>query len=220
MPGDIDTLGGPTGMLEMGHKMLADDSYHLSAAGHDEIYKFVKDIVDRVGVPKERTLGDFSFEDNCFSWMESGEIGEGISYAPNVKLDKMPNTQKYVLEFPPEVTEEDQNWIEVENKSNKTMELSITYMVQSPDSNYPEVEAITSNGDLYTLSTDTPQHYEGKRVHISKLARLGYIQPNDKAHIQFKPKEKTAWNFRIIQVLVVPPDVLKYVFISQYILPK
>jgi len=210
MPGNVDDLSGELGMLKMGDRLLASDSYHLNEIGHNYIRAFVQNIVDRVGVPKDRTVEDFSFKDHCFDWFESGKIGEGVSYAPNVKLDKMPNTEKYVLEFASEVTGDDENWIEVENKSNKTMELSITYMTLSPPSKYPEVEAVRSDGDSYILSTDVPSQFDGRTVHISKLIRLGEVKPKTKAHVQFKPKEKTEWNFRIIQVLVVPPKILSF----------
>merc|ERR1712151_236000 len=149
-------------------------------------------------------------KDNCLNWIESGEIGEELSYAPNVKLHRMPRTDKYVLEFDSEVTGYDENWIEVENKFNETMELSITYMVNGPPpSKYPEVEAIRPGIDSYTLSTEAPTHSAGQTIHISTLAHLGEIPPLTRAHVQFKPQSKTEWNFRITQALVTPPKILK-----------
>merc|ERR1712194_545624 len=51
------TLGdGPRGWLDAGNKYLAEDSKHPSAAGHNDIARQVKRLVDRVGVPKQRKL--------------------------------------------------------------------------------------------------------------------------------------------------------------------
>jgi len=215
MPGDMAHADGLTGMLAMGAKLLANDSYHLSAAGHHDIYESVKNIVDRVGVPKKSDTGKFSATDHCYNWMDSGEIGEGLSYAPNVKLDMMPNTEKYVLEFESDFDGDDGNWIDVYNSNDEEMELSISYMAFGPPpSNYPEVEAIRENGERFLVSTETPPELAKKDLHVSRLKNLGTIGPNSKARVTFKPLETTKWNFRIVQLLIIPRDVLSFASIQ------
>jgi len=210
LPGDIAHAGGPTGILAMGDKLLAKDSFHLSAAGHHDIYESVKNIVDRVGVPKRSDTGKFSATDHCYNWIDSGKIGEGMSYAPNIKLHMMPNTQKYVLEFESDF-DGDGNWIDVYNSNDEEMELSISYMCKGPPpSVYPEVEAIRENGEKFLISKETPRELANKDIHVSRVKNLGTIGPNSRARMTFKPLETTEWNFRIIQILIIPKDVLSF----------
>jgi len=51
---------GSGGWLDIGDKFLASDSFHLSALGHEDVAFRIKEIVDRVGVPNTRRLGQFS----------------------------------------------------------------------------------------------------------------------------------------------------------------
>jgi hypothetical protein len=202
LPGDTSHGGGEHGWLKMGDAFLADDSFHLSAGGHEDIAKKVKAIVDRVGVPKQRTVNKFADDDRCSNWFLSGEIGEGITYAPNVSFGKMPNTEKYALNFEMG-NEKDGNWMEFENTSDKEMELSITYMTTGPaPSMYPEVEATSESGAKYLLDSKCMLDVGGKPIHISKLQNLGTVGAHSTVRITFKPLNSSEWPFRVAAAML------------------
>ena len=52
-----ENADGPGGWLDIGDKLLAPDSFHLSAFGHEDLAVRIKEIVDRVGVRKNRRIG-------------------------------------------------------------------------------------------------------------------------------------------------------------------
>ena len=197
---------GPGGWFDIADHFLADDSFHQSPDGHFWIYNQVKAIVDRVGVPKERNVGQFSNIDQCYNWLLSGAIDEGLKYSSNGSIVKMPNTQKYVLEFDYDKGN-DGNWIEVENKSNQAMGLAISYMTTGPPpSKYPRVEAKRSDGYKFILEPESSDAYGDKPVHISRSVNLGTIAPLEAARISFAPEEESEWTFRLVKVMVTPYD--------------
>jgi len=208
LPGDKEHADGPNGWLRMGHQYLAGDGFHLSAAAHVDIANEVRKIVDRVGIKKERNIGKFVSDDYCYNWLLSGEIDEGLNYAQNVELERMPNTDKFALSFGYD-GDKDGNWIELENTSDERMELSVSYMTMDPVSNYPETEAIRhDNGKKYVFSKKTPVDWGERKVHLTRLQNLGSIDAHSKVRITFKPLGKTEWPFRLVQAMVIPENIL------------
>lgn len=197
---------GPNGWLAIADHFLAGDSFHMSAeGGHVWIHDQVKAIVDRVGVPKERNVGQFSAVDQCYNWLLDGSIDEGIKYSSNGSIVNMPNTEKYALEFDFENSGDDGSWIELENKSSKGMSLAIGYMTTGPPpSKYPKVEATLPNGNKFILEPEASDAYGDKPVHISRSVNIGTLAPLQTTRISFIPLEQSDWPFRLIQVMVTP----------------
>jgi len=199
-----NVAGGAGGWLDIADYFLANDSHHLSAdGGHEWVYNQVKAIVDRVGVPNDRNLGKFLKSDHCMSWFLSGIISEGLKYSSNGSIVPMPNTNKYGLEFT--FSEEDiySSWLEVENRKERVMRLSIGYMSTEPlPSKYPKMDVEVSNGEKFFIDTNVKPLYDGRSAHVSRTLELGLIKPHETLRIFFSPKEKTEWPFRVIQVMI------------------
>lgn len=200
-----DHPGGPGGWLEIGDKMLAFDSFHLSKEGHQYLADAVKEIVDRVGVPKKRNVGQFSSIDQCYNWLGDGIISKDLKIGPNGRIVKMPNTEKYALEFDRDNVDGG-NWITIENQSEEEMEIAVGYMTTGPPpSKYPRVEAIRgSDGEKYMLKAEASDSYGDKPVHISRLERVGNVGPKAHKRIHFNPLGESEWPFRLVQVMVTP----------------
>jgi hypothetical protein len=209
---------GPGGWLGFASIYLAEDSFHLSIGGHGIIAEQIRDIIREVGVPKDRQLGQFRGLDVCQNWFETGEInGDGLTYSPNGKLDKMPNTDKYVLSFESDDENNDlgSGWIGVKNESDEVMDIFVSYMTTGPPpSKYPRVEVTRhyddDNGDTsqYILEPESIG-WGDKEVHVVRLAHIGQIQPgssnNNKIEkIYFKPLEQTKYPFRLTAVAITP----------------
>eukprot|EP00560_Eucampia_antarctica_P001750 CAMPEP_0197837310 /NCGR_PEP_ID=MMETSP1437-20131217/31770_1 /TAXON_ID=49252 ORGANISM="Eucampia antarctica, Strain CCMP1452" /NCGR_SAMPLE_ID=MMETSP1437 /ASSEMBLY_ACC=CAM_ASM_001096 /LENGTH=290 /DNA_ID=CAMNT_0043444259 /DNA_START=84 /DNA_END=959 /DNA_ORIENTATION=- len=204
-----DKADGPNGWIARGDKYLAADSFHLSKGGHAVLAQQIRDIVDRLGVPKERTLGQFLGTDYCNSWFESGVIDKGVEYSPNGRLYMMPHTDKYVLSF----GDNDDNdtigeggWVKVSNPSDKIMELFIAYMTTGPTpSKYPKVEVTRKYDDKMKFILDPNTiGWKDKQVHVVRLAQIGTINPGAKHIISFRPLEKTEYPFRLVSIAITP----------------
>ena len=198
---------GPGGWIEIGDKLLATDSFHLSAAGHQDIANRVKAIVDRVGVPKKIAVqahAGFVSADYCYDWMLSGIIGEGLRFSPNSILYQMENTQKHAVSFE-NSNEEGGNWMQVENPSDLEMDFFIAYMTTGPPpSKYPKVEAIRGDtGETFLLEPDSVGWGEVS-VHISRLGGLGRVAPRTTVLVNFNALEDTEWPFRIVHAILTP----------------
>lgn len=199
---------GPDGWIELGKKFFADDSFHLSEGGHAMLADQIKEIVDKVGIPKERTVGNFRGKDSCNNWFETGEIGDDIKYSPNGVVAPMPNTKKYVLSFEPDAaTGDDSGWIEISNPSDEVMDLFVSYMTTGPPpSKYPAVEVTRGNflKSKFTLDPDSTGWGE-KEVHVTRLTQIGHMNPGAlNERIYFKPLEKIEYPFRLISVALTP----------------
>jgi hypothetical protein len=199
---------GPGGWIEIGDKLLAHDSFHLSAAGHQDIANRVKAIVDKVGVPKKTAVqahtGSVS-ADYCHNWLLSGIIGEGLRFSPNSILYQMEHTDKYAVSF--ENSNEGDNWMEVDNPSDLEMDFFIAYMTTGPPpSKYPKVEAIRGDtGETFLLEPDSVGWAE-MSVHISRLGGLGRVAPRTTVHVNFNALEDTEWPFRIVHAILTPAN--------------
>ena len=196
---------GPGGWMEIADHFLASDSFHMGEyGGHVWIRDQVKAIVDRVGVPKERHVGQFSDVDQCYNWLQTGSIDDSLRYSSNASINQMPNTAKFGLEFD-FVNGDDGSWIEVENKASQEMSLAIGYMTTGPPpSKYPKVEATVTNGVTLVLEPESSSEYGDKPVHISRSVDLGTIPPLQTTRISFTPLEQSEYPFRLIQVMVTP----------------
>lgn len=211
--GFSDHADGPDGWLEQGDTYLASDSFHLSENGHSHLAKQMNDIVQKVGVPKQRTLGKFKGIDYCNTWFESGEVGEGLIASPNSDVYRMPHTNKFVMSFGKEPDPDDKDnvgeegWIKVNNPSEEMMEVFIAYMTTGPKpSKYPQVEVIRNNNEKtkQILEPDTIG-WGDKKVHTARLENLGKINPGAKNElISFRPLEKTVYPFRLVSVAITP----------------
>jgi len=196
---------GPGGWVDIGDKLLASDSFHLSSMGHEDLANQVRAIVDRVGVSKNSRVQKFSHGDQCYNWFQTGEISPGLTFGSNGKLAAMPNTQKYVLSFEGG-NNENESWIEIDNQSDGEMDIFVGYMTTGPaPSRYPFVEATRENGERYRL--DPNARGWDKPVHVSALVNLGRVAPHFRARVSFKSLEVTEWPFRLIQLMVTPPFV-------------
>ena len=196
---------GPGGWVDIGDKLLASDSFHLSPMGHENLANQVRAIVDRVGVSKNSRVNKFSHSDQCYNWFQTGEIGPGLTFGSNGKVSTMPNTQKYVLSFEGG-NDENESWFEIDNQSDGEMDLFVGYMTTGPaPSKYPFVEATREDGERYRL--DPNARGWDKPVHVSALVNLGRVAPHFRARVSFKSLEVTEWPFRLIQLMVTPPFV-------------
>lgn len=196
---------GPDGWLDIADHFLGNDSFHMSDKGHFWIYTQVKAIVDRVGVPKNPRVGEFSMIDQCYNWLLTGTLDESVEYSSSGSIVKMPRTEKYSLEFKDEGR--DKNWILLENKSNEVMNIALGYMTTGPPpSKYPAVEAKRSDGERFVLDPNSSDAYGDKEVHISKSVDLGTIAPLSTLRIFFNPEEESEWPFRLVQIMVTPRD--------------
>ncbi len=147
----------------------------------------------------------FSELDQCLNWLLTGSIGEGLKYSPNASVVKMPNTEKYALEFDFEKGGEDGSWIEVHNESAKKMSLAIGYMTTGPPpSKYPKTEAKLPDGQTILLEPESDPGFGMKKVHISRSVNLGTIGALETIRVFFKPLEESQWPFRLMQVMVTP----------------
>ena len=193
---------GENGFLEIGDKMLGPDSYHLSKLGHEDFARRVKALVDRVGVPKSPTIGEFSSTDYCLNWFQTGVIeGKSLNYSDNAVVRKMPKTEKYALVF----EGGEANWIEMANPSSELMHIFVAYMTTGPPpSKYPKTEAIREeNGTKIVLDPVASWGKDQKmKVHVSQLVNVGEVQPGKTARISFRPLEETEWPFRIVQIVL------------------
>ncbi len=186
---------GENGYLEIGDKMFGPDSFHLSAAAHEDFANKVKALVDRVGVPKNPTIKEFSSVDYCLTWFLSGEIGEGLKSSDNAVVREMPNTEKYGMEFDGDKP----GWIEMTNPNDHYMYIFVSYMVKGPHpTKYPKTVATREDGTTRTV-IDPSIPYP---VHSSNLVCLGNVKPGATARISFEALEKTEWPFRIVQAVL------------------
>jgi len=188
---------GPGGYLDIGDRLLGPDSFHLSEEGHASISAKVKALVDRVGVPQKPRIGAYHSNDHCLNWFLTGEVGEGISFSNNGKVEKMPNTEKYALTF-----DGGQGEIIMQNPADEMMYLYIAYMTAGPHKKYPHVEAERPSGAKYMLDPIAKGYKQD--VHISNLVFLGHVQPGATVVVKFKELEKAEWPFRIVQAVLTP----------------
>ena len=169
-------------------------------------------------MPKETRVEPFSELDNCFNWLLTGSIDERLKYSANASVIKMPNTEKYALEFDFEKGGEDGSWIEIYNQSTLKMSLAIGYMTTGPSpSKYPKMEAKLPSGRKIILQPESDPNFGEKRVHISRSAKLGKIGPLESIRIFFQPLEESEWPFRLTQVMVTrkhPTPVFNRKFIG------
>jgi len=209
-----DKADGLGGWLELGDKLLANDSFHLSSKGHEDIANQINSIVDRVGTPKDTVLGKFNGIDHCYNWFESGVIGEGLEYSANGIIDKMKNTEKYVLSFYNENVNQEgivqgSGWIKISNLSESKMDFFLGYMTTGPSpSKYPRVQVVRSSkfGSKYILEPES-LGWGDKHVHIARIEYIGELNPGAKDEIiTFKPLEETEYPFRLVAVIITPTN--------------
>lgn len=194
---------GEDGFIRLGEKHLGSDSFHLSKYGHADLARRIKALVDRVGVPKEPTMGSFSSADYCLNWFQTGIIGDGLAYSDNAVVGKMPNTEKYAMSF----EGEGESYIEMTNPSEHTMTFFIAFMTTGPvPCKYPKTEATREDGTKFFLDPlATPWGANPKqKVHVSRLLEVGEVQPHKTARVTFESleEEETEWPFRLVQVVL------------------
>jgi len=190
---------GPDGYLEIGRKFFADDSFHQSAQGHADMARRVKEIVDRVGVPKNPRMGKFNDEDHCYNWLQTGVIPDkGLTYSNSFQMLQMPNTEKYTLELSDDA---EQGWINVVNPVDHPMRLFVAYMTTSPAPYvYPLAEAWMESNVRVQLEP-AALNYPDKEVHVPRLVDMGLVNPGD-SRVFFRTLEKAERPFRLVQVIL------------------
>lgn len=199
-----DKRDGDGGWVHFGDQLLSTDSFHPSPKAHAFIANQVRDIVDRVGVPKNPRVEPFAQKDQCYNWLMDGNIDPSISYGSGFKLKKMPNTQKYSLEFQNDVPLEGNNYITVNNGSDDTMDMFVGYLTTSPEQKYPMVEASRSNGQKFELKPKPENTYGGKSIHVPEMVHLGFMKPKTTLNVYFTPLEESEWPFRITSIMIIP----------------
>jgi len=192
---------GENGYLEIGDKMFGNDSRHFSELGHVDFARRVKALVDRVGVPKQPKIGEFSTVDYCLNWFQTGVIKEWLKHSENAVVGKMPNTDKYAMSF--ERKEMHPDWIEIRNPSDYVMFIYVAYMTTGPaPSKYPKTEATREDGEGTKVLIDPLSEKYNFEVHVSQMVCLGKVQPKKTAKISFKPLTESEWPFRLVQVVL------------------
>ena len=95
-----------------------------------------------------------------------------------------------------------------ENVSNQKMDISVGYMTTGPmPSKYPKVAArIEGKEDEedIVLDPETSVSYGDKQVHITRVEKIGILEPSSTQKVHFKPLETRVWPFRIVQVMITP----------------
>ena len=198
---------GSNGWLELGDKLLGNDSFHLSAEGHENLANQIKAVVRKVGVPKDTLIGKFHGIDHCHNWIESGVIGKGLEYSSNGVLAKMENTEKYVLSFYSDDGEkESSGWIKVSNPSDTEMDLFLAYMTTGPaPSKYPRVEVVRLK-KTYVLEPDA-LGWGDKHVHIARIEHIGKLDPGVKHEmVKFHPLDEAEYPFRLVAAVITPKN--------------
>lgn len=207
-----DYAFGDVGWIQQGHHLLAHDSFHLSERGHENLAGQMRDIIDQIGVPKNRVLGQFRGKDFCHNWFESGTIDDDsmMEVSPNGAIRQMPNTNKFVLSFQsdPWHNELGNGWIKISNPSSDIMDLFVAYMTTGPaPSKYPTVLVPRQNrdGDTFTLDPNAIGFPADMNVHIARFAHLGRIYPNIiDEYINFQPTETTERPFSLLAIIITP----------------
>lgn len=199
---------GPGGWIHFGDQLLSTDSFHPSPNAHAFIANQVREIVERVGVPKHPRVNPFNQKDQCYSWLMDGKLDPSLTYGDSFKLTKMPNTEKYSLEFQNDVPLDGENgannYITVENHADEIMDLFIGYLTTSPEQKYPTVEAYRTNGKKFQLQPHSVDKFGGKSVHVPEMVHLGFMKHKSSVRIYFKPLEESEWPFRITSIMITP----------------
>lgn len=201
---------GPGGWIARGDSYLSDDSFHLSEKGHEVLASEIKELVQRIGVPKNTELGSFRGMDYCNSWFETGKMDYGnIEHSPNFEMKKMENTEKYVLSLDTENESQDEDfgWIRIGNPTDTVMDVFITYMTTGPPpSKYPQIEVSRTNRDTQKYNLDPNSiGFDDKEVHVARLAYIGKMYAGAKEEqINFRPLETTEYPFRLVSVALTP----------------
>ena len=123
----------------------------------------------------------------------------------------MPNTAKYTLWFT-----DGEGWIKVTNRVNVPQSLYLGYMTTGPaPSLYPRTEVtlqtlITSevssgSEQPVVLDMNSADEFGGRAVHISRLQRVGVIQPGDTV-VRFRELEEAARPFRLVSIMITSTD--------------
>ena len=102
-----------------------------------------------------------------------------MKYSDNAVVRKMPNTEKYGLEFE---GKDEPSWIEMTNPSNEIMHIFVSYMTTGPPpSKYPKVEAAREDGDDTKRMLDPVANWGDQKmqVHVSEMVHFGEVQPNE-----------------------------------------
>jgi len=202
---------------------FASDAHHLSVKGHMDVAQRVYDIVNVHGVPQNPRLQKFMHPDYCINWFETGKT-DGIEYSPNGVVERITNRKvinrnKYALHWPGVSYGSDGSvrgygWIRVNNPGDSPLALYLGYMTTGPPpSVYPRteitIEGLWDNGgrgkriggEPVVLDVDAVDEFGDRMVHISRVAKIGIINPG-KSLVRFQEIEKTEASFRLVSVLV------------------
>ncbi|GFH56240.1 predicted protein [Chaetoceros tenuissimus] len=198
-----DGLGG---WVHFGDQLLSTDSFHPSVQGHAFIANQIRDIIHRVGIPKNPRVNPFTQKDQCYNWLMDGILDSpNVSFGDSFKMVNMPNTQKYALELQTN-DENGNNWINLFNEGDDFMDVYIGHMTTSPEQKYPMVEAFHehSNDEKYELNPTPTDLFGGREIHVERMTHVGVIEPNSPLKIYFKPMGESEWPFRIMSIMINP----------------
>ncbi|GFH56241.1 hypothetical protein CTEN210_12717 [Chaetoceros tenuissimus] len=197
---------GQGGWVHFGDQLLSTDSFHPSPQGHIFIANQIRDIVERVGIPKNPRVQPFAQKDQCYNWRMDGILDSpNVSFGDSFKMVNMPNTEKYALELQNN-DENGNNWINLFNEGDDFMDVYIGHMTTSPEQKYPMVEAFheQSDNEKFELSPTPTDLFGGKDIHVERMTYLGIITPKSSLKIYFKPMGESEWPFRIMSIMINP----------------
>ena len=131
----------------------------------------------------------------------------------------MPNTNKYTLSFDGVGWdgERGDGWICVVNPTAGPLALYLGYMTTSPrPSLYPMtkvyIESVDDDGnvvnvsDTLVLDPNAVSDYENAKVHISRIANVGVVNPGY-SFVRFQQVEQTERPFRLVSVMITTESV-------------
>jgi len=188
--------------------LFASDCHHKSIKGHAEVANRIGQFVDEVGIVQNPRLGEWSYQDQCITWFESGNT-RGIEYSSDVKLEKFANRNgpKYALSFGGKTGE-----VKVRNPSDIPMDLYLAYMSTGPGrSKYPSTKVRileASNPPTENepekeiiLDVQTSPDWNNAEVHVQKMQGVGTIPPGD-VILLFESIDDSIWPFRLVSIVI------------------
>ncbi len=192
------------------------DSFHLSASGHKEAAMRIKEIVDSLGgVVANPRVNDFDVQDDCQNWFLSGDTGDTmkishngavhpLSLVPtnnNKKIVTNNKNTKFVLTF-----DGDKGFITLNNSSNQTQALFISYMTTGPPPTpYPltSVQVADTNIEIL-LDPNAPGDWQGRYVHLPREQYIGEIGPGEVTLFFQSLEREKKYPFSLVSYMLTP----------------
>ena len=175
--------------------LLLPDMNHPSEAGHqliaDTILKKMQEMNFRAN--HDDTLGSFDSIDQCKTWLQTGVTS--ITHDTNLVMTEF-KRGKFALE-----AKNPHTWIKVFNENNKPVELTLEYMVTSPDCLYSDAR-ISIDGGASVEVTCKKLDYTWE-VHVAEQIHVGTVPPGVSIVRIDALEGGGQWPFRMIGILLM-----------------